>query len=427
MQMPDGAMMDMGDMPMAPVSPPAKTAPMQSEMPGMDVGDSMVGDLGPYAMTREASGTSWQPDSTPAGGVAFRAGDWRLMADGFANAVYDAQGGPRGSSKTFSSSMAMLMASRPAGERGTLAVRGMMSLDPLMGADGYPLLFATGETADGHSGLVDRQHPHDLFMELASTYSYRLSDNASVFVYGGLPGEPALGPTAFMHRASGMDNPEAPITHHWLDSTHITFGVLTAGYVIGPWKVEGSAFRGREPDQYRSDIEAPRLDSYSARLTYNPGPNWSLQTSWGYLKSPEQLMPEVNENRVTASASYNLPLDGNNWATTLAWGKKFDTPAQTLDGFVLESELTLDGKHTLFARAERVGEDELFDGDPILGGQTVTVNKATLGYIRDFHVAEHVKFGVGGLVDRYAYPSKLDGAYGSNPTSFMLFARLKLI
>jgi hypothetical protein len=395
------------------------------QMPGMH--HHMNGVLGVYPMTRDASGTSWQPDSTPHEGLHFMADDWSLMAHGFVNGVYDNQGGPRGANKTFSSSMAMLMGQRPVGERGTWALRGMMSLDPLMGKNGYPLLFATGETANGTTPLVDRQHPHDLFMELSSTYIYRLTDNSSVFVYGGLPGEPALGPTAFMHRFSGMDNPEAPITHHWLDSTHITYGVLTGGYVQGAWKIEASGFNGREPDQYRYNIEAPKLDSYSTRLTYNPTANWSFQTSWGYLNSPEQLMPNVSENRVTASGTYNLPFDSNNWATTFAWGRKMNNPGHDLDGFLLESAVVLHDTHTFLGRAERVGEDELFDGSPTLGNQVITVNKLSVGYIRDFHIAEHLKFGVGGLVSRYAYPDKIDSAYGSNPTSYMAFVRLKLI
>ena len=188
--------------------------------------------------------------------------------------------------KTFLNGMFMGMAQRPLGE-GTFGLRAMLAPDPFMGANGYPLIFATGETADGRTHLIDRQHPHDLFMELATTYSYAFNKNSSVYVYAGLPGEPALGPSAFMHRTSGMDIPEAPITHHWLDSTHITFGVLTAGVVLDTWKLEASAFKGREPDQYRYDIEAPKLDSYSARISWNPIRELSLQVSWGHLKSPE--------------------------------------------------------------------------------------------------------------------------------------------
>jgi len=171
-----------------------------------------------------------------------------------ANAVYDHQGGPRGDTKTLSTSMLALMAQRPLSD-GTLGLHAMVSLDPLMGKRGYPELLQTGETADGQNRLIDRQHPHDLFMELAASGSLPLSGDSSVFGYLGLPGEPALGPPAFMHRLSAVDNPEAPISHHWLDSTHITYGVVTVGYVFRNIKLEGSAFHGREPDQNRYDIE----------------------------------------------------------------------------------------------------------------------------------------------------------------------------
>jgi hypothetical protein len=404
--------------------------PGMADMPAMPIAPiSMTGAFGPYSMAREASGTSWQPDTTPMDEPQFMLGPWMLMAHGYADAIYDDQGGPRGASKGFSTSMGMLMARRPLGDSGTLGLRAMMSLDPLMGANGYPLLFATGETADGRTPLVDRQHPHDLFMELSASYSLALSGGSSVFLYAGLPGEPALGPPAFMHRESGMDIPEAPITHHWLDSTHITYGVLTAGYVHHRWKIEVSAFRGREPNQNRFDVEAPALDSASARLSFNPGLNWSLQASGGYLHSPEQLSPGVNETRVTASASYTRPFgESDIWATTFAWGRKFNAPGRTLDGFLLESELVLHGLNTLFTRIERVDEDELFDTSPAspLQGSAVTVDKISLGYIRDVRVAAHVKLGAGVLVSRYKYPSALDRAYGSDPTSFMLFLRLRV-
>src|SRR5215213_9400728 len=214
--------------------------------------------LGRYGMTREGSGTSWVPDTTPHEGIHAQFGEWSTMAHAHFNFVYDRQGGPRGGDKAFVGGMVMAMAQRPLGD-GTFGLRAMLSPDPFMGPSGYPLLLASGETADGRTHLIDRQHPHDLFMELAATYSRNISQTASVFLYAGLPGEPALGPPAFMHRTSGVDNPEAPITHHWLDSTHITFGVVTAGLVVDKWKIEVSAFRGREPDQRRYDVEAPKL------------------------------------------------------------------------------------------------------------------------------------------------------------------------
>jgi len=40
--------------------------------------------------------------------------------------------------------------------------RVMGSIEPVMGRSGYPLLLQTGETADGTTPLLDRQHPHDV-------------------------------------------------------------------------------------------------------------------------------------------------------------------------------------------------------------------------------------------------------------------------
>jgi len=389
---------------------------------------SMQASYGLYAMTREASGTSWQPDSSPMSGLHMDWGEWSAMAHAAVYGVYSHQGGPRGGNMLFSPSMGMLMAQRNVGENGTLALRGMLSLDALMGKRGYPLLFAAGETADGVNHLVDRQHPHDLFMELAVSYSHRLSEKSSLFIYGGLPGEPAFGPSAFMHRVSAGDNPEAPLTHHWLDSTHITFGVLTAGFIWDRVKIEASAFRGREPDQFRYNIETPKLDSYAARLTYNPDENWSLQASMGWFESPEQLSPANDEKRISLSASYNLLIgEGDNWATTLAWGHKIGDNAPRLDGFLLESAVTLDLTHTFFMRAERVDQRELFEAPSPLHHQVFAVNKLSLGYIHDWRLAEHVSLGVGGLGSAYAYPDALNASYGRSPFSYMLFVRLKLL
>jgi hypothetical protein len=382
--------------------------------------------LGPYAMTREGSGTSWVPDTTPHEGIHGRFGEWSTMAHAQFNLVYDRQGGPRGGEKTFVNGMVMAMAQRPLGD-GTFGVRAMLAPDPFMGPSGYPLLLASGETADGKTHLIDRQHPHDLFMELAATYSRNISDTASVFLYVGLPGEPALGPPAFMHRTSGVDNPEAPITHHWLDSTHITFGVVTAGVVVNNWKLEASAFRGREPDQHRFDIEPPKLDSFSARLSWNPIRELSMQASAGRIKSPEGLEPNVDEDRITASATYAQPFGQDNlWSSTFAWGRKILRPGQTLDGFMLESALILKKTYTLFLRAERIAETELHHDVPGLHDRVLMVNKVSVGGIYDFYRTEHVRAGIGALVSKYALPDELKPVYGSDPTSGMIFGRIKI-
>lgn len=387
----------------------------------------MRGFLGPYSMTREGSGTSWLPDATPHEGIHSSVGDWMFMGHALINGVYDRQGGPRGGDKFFVPGMVMGMAQKQTGDS-TFGFRAMLSPDPLMGANGYPLLLATGETADGKMHLIDRQHPHDLFMELAATYSYQLSANSSLFLYAGLPGEPALGPSAFMHRTSGMDIPEAPLTHHWLDSTHITFGVVTAGVIVNNVKWEASAFRGREPDQHRYDIEAPKLDSYSTRFTWNPTRELSMQVSWGHISSPEQLAPNTDENRLTASATYTQPFGNDNlWSSTFAWGRKMLQPGITLDGFLLESELIFKKTVTLFMRAERVKENELLEDVPAFTTAPVFyVNKISVGGIYDFPVAKHLKLGIGALVSKYGIPDVARPYYGSDPTSYMVFFRLKL-
>lgn len=385
----------------------------------------MTGIYGPYAIGREASGTSWQPESTPHQGLHYMPDDWMVMVHGYANGVYDRQGGPRGADKAFSSSMLMAVAQHPIGD-GTLGLRSMASLDPAMGPRGYPLLLQTGETADGTTPLVDRQHPHDLFMELAATYSLPLGEDSSAFGYFGLPGEPALGPPAFVHRFSAVENPEAPITHHWMDSTHISYGVATLGYIWRDWKLDASAFKGREPDRYRWDVEPPRLDSFSARLSYNPTPDWALQASYGHIKSPEQLEPDVDVGRFTASASYNLRAGGAFSQTTFGFGRNMSSPGNGTNAFLLESAVSLE-RHTVFARAERVDKDELFVPPSPLAGQPFAVNQVSLGYLYDFARWRHSQWGVGAMGSFVLLPAALRASYGGDPGSVLVFARVKLI
>ncbi|MGE5624125.1 MAG: hypothetical protein ACM3ZT_01100 [Bacillota bacterium] len=385
----------------------------------------MPGALGGYSMTRESSGTSWQPEATPMDGIMDMGSEWMTMYHGLLDQVHDRQGGPRGGKEDFSESIFMFMAQRRLG-LGTLGFHGMFSLDPLMGPAGYPLLLQTGETADGVKPLVDRQHPHDLFMELSASYSHPLSDGQSAFAYAGLPGEPALGPPTFMHRASGEDVPEAPITHHWLDSTHVTFGILTAGWIMGDVKLEASTFHGREPDQFRWNIETGRLDSAAARASWNPGEHWALQMSRGYIHSPEQLEPGVNQRRSTASAMYEMSyVSGWRWAATLAWGQNDNRPGHKLDAWLAESEFRYGDAHTVFLRLERVQEDELFAPPAPQAGSVYGVGKLSVGYIHDWRFLDHLRFGFGALVSAYQMPAAVATAY-VGPDSYMLFARFKL-
>ena len=386
-------------------------------------GHGMRAALGPYPATREASGTAWQPDASRHGGVHVTAGDWQLMGHALLNGVYSWQDGPRGGDKAFLAGMVMGMAQREAGP-GTLQFRAMLSPDPFMGRDGYPILLASGETADGVTPLVDRQHPHDLFMELSASYSVRVAPETSLYLYGGLPGEPAFGPPAFMHRMSIMDSPEAPITHHWLDSTHITFGVVTAGITHRNVKIEASRFNGREPDERRYSIETAPLDSTAARLSWTPTANLSLQASWADLKSPEQLEPDEDETRWSASGIYTRTFGGGNWwSATAAWGRR-DKDHGSLDALLIEGAVGLDA-WTLFGRAEYTENNELVP-DHGHHGDTYKVGKASIGAIRDFRLAPNVKFGIGGLVAKNFVPAALEPLYGGASGGAMGFVRLKV-
>jgi hypothetical protein len=396
------------------------------EMEGGHAGHEMAALFGPYPMTREASGTAWQPDSAPHAGLHLMRGDWQLMAHGYATLVYDDQGGARGDRKTFLGDMLMGMASRPLGP-GRLGLRAMLSTEPwTIGRAGYPLLLQTGETANGVTPLVDRQHPHDLFMELSASYRHDTAADGSVFVYAGLPGEPALGPPAFMHRFSGLENPEAPLAHHWLDSTHIAWGVTTLGWVRGGWKLEGSVFTGREPDQHRTDVESPQMDSWSCRVSLQPSANWSLQASFGHLKSPEQLEPEVDTARATVSAIYDRPLAGGHWQTTFAWGRNSRDPGTATAALLLESALAPAPRHTFFGRLERLQNDEIPAADG-RRGEVFTVGKLSLGYLYDALLGDGWKGGVGLLGSAVRVPRELEGAYGGRtPLSWMGFFRVRL-
>jgi hypothetical protein len=417
-----------------PASPPPPVAPSQTppaDHSGHQMAEGhqsgaeheMAGALGPYAMSREASGTAWQPDASVHGGLHATAGEWTLMGHLMLNAVYDTQSGPRGDEMAFVSGMAMGSARRDLGDS-TLQFRAMLSPDPLMGRRGYPLHLAAGETADGVNLLVDRQHPHDFFMELATSYSHRIGVKASLFLYAGLPGEPAFGPPPFMHRMSIMDSPEAPISHHWLDSTHITFGVITAGLVVGGVKIEGSRFNGREPDERRWDIETGSLDSTALRLSWNPTPNLSLQASWAHLVSPEQLEPGENSTRWSASAIYTRRFgSGNWWSTTLAWGRRSGGHEQ-FDAFVLESAAGL-GPWTLFARAEATETNELLFAAGH-HGPTFDVGKVSAGAVRDFRIAPNVRLGIGAQYALNFVPGPLEALYAGDPDGAMLFVRLRV-
>jgi len=395
---------------------------------------AMAGPLG-ISESREGSGTAWQPEATPVYGFQAGAGRWSLMGQGNAFLQFIDEGSDRGASQLGSvnwfmgmarwgfggegegegdstgtgtgeakgkgkakgegegmAGMDMGHASGPgegagAAARADLTLRAMLSLEPLtVGRCGYPDLLATGELCDGRA-LHDRQHPHDLFMEVAAQYRQALSRNVAVELYGGPVGDPALGPVAFPHRASALWTPIAPIGHHWEDATHVAFGVVTAGVYGRVWKLEGSAFNGREPDDRRFDFDLGPLDSYAARLWVAPSDKLVVQVSTGYLRAAEQTPgaeARTDVHRTTASLEYELPVGGGgSWASTLVWGLSRAHGIAT-NAALAESALDLDGRNVLHGRAEvadKTGEDLALDAAEVRD-QVFRVGKLAFGYDR---------------------------------------------
>jgi hypothetical protein len=381
-------------------------------------------------MSREGSGTSWLPDSSPMYGKMFMLGEDMLMLHGAIFPRYTNVSTRRGDDRIDAPNWIMGMYSHPLGDSTQVGTRLMMSLDPLTeGGRGYPLLFQTGESWNGEA-LHDRQHPHDLFDELSFSLSQKFEHDLSAYVYFGYPGEPALGPPAFMHRPSAMDDPDAPIGHHWQDSTHITFGVATAGLVwsrFGGMKFEGSIFTGREPDENRYDFDRPRFDSYSGRVSWNPTKNLALQVSHGYIKSPEAVDPKTNIHRTTASAIYNLPLGPDrNWSNTFVWGQNNASGEGKTQSFLIESNYQR-GRDTVYLRWERVeksGHELVLD--PPDESRIFPIGGYTIGYVRDLSHGNGVDIGLGTQFTINNRPDSLDRYYGDDlGYAFQFFLRIR--
>ena len=380
-------------------------------------------------MSRESSGTAWVPDSTPIYGRMFMLGDDMLMLHGAIFPRYTNVSTRRGDDRIDAPNWIMAMFAHPFSEDTQLGLRVMMSLDSLTeGGRGYPLLLQSGESWNDQP-LHDRQHPHDLFDELSFSISHKFDVDLSGYFYFGYPGEPALGPPTFMHRLSAMDDPDAPIGHHWQDSTHVSFGAATAGLQwshYGGIKIEGSVFTGREPDENRYDFDRPRFDSFSGRISWNPTQNLALQVSHGYIKSPEALEPDVNRHRTTASAIYNLRLGRDaNWSNSLVWGRNNDSGEKT-NSYLLETNYQR-GRDTVYARWERVeksGHELVLS--PVDFEEIFPVNTASIGYVRDVSHGNGIDVGLGGQFTLNFWPSELDRYYGHGPGyGFEMFLRIR--
>jgi hypothetical protein len=428
---------------------PADSSRAGHHMAGMDMGE--MGMSHAYSknlpMSRNGSGTAWQPDQTPMYMWMQHKGPWMLMYHGAAFGRYTSQNfnhdGARGQrSAVDGPNWFMTMAQRNIGQRGLLNLSLMMSLDPLTETrGGYPLLFQTGESYKGQP-LIDKQHPHDLFSGLSVAYTYAVSKDIDLTAYLGYPGEPAVGPTAFMHRISAMPNPDAPLSHHWTDATHITYGVATLGVRYKRFKLEGSNFTGREPDQYRFDFDKPRADSWAARLNWNPSRELALQVSHAFIKSPEDLHPDENVRRTTASVLHSRSWGERHYiASALVWGLNQGHGHHAAHAVLAETNLTL-GRPTFYGRYEFVqkGTEELGYYVPGPADEPLdmlfNINALTLGasYRLASLGARGPELSLGGQLTGYVIPITLQNSqlgrgvgqpgYGKLPLSASVYVRL---
>ncbi len=397
------------------------------DMPGMDMSQPGAEWMPSPHMS---SGTGWQPAATVGHMWMMSEGGWDVMVHGVVFVDYNQQGGPRGEGKAESVNWLMAMEQHKLGH-GSILVREMFSAESLTSPHpGFPELFQTGETYHGQP-LVDHQHPHNVFSELALYYARPVGNRLSWEFYGAAAGEPALGPVAYMHRASASELPLAPLSHHLQDSTHISFGVITTGLVVNKidWiknsglKVEGSVFNGREPDEKRYTIQFAPLDSWSARLSVAASRNWTAQYSYGRLEHPEAL-ERGSQRRQTASVEYVRPFAGGSWATSAVWGRVHKVwDDHNLNGYLLETTANFKLRNYAFSRMELVDKDELFPDNPLL--PSFRIGDYTFGGARDLIQSRLWQVALGGDVTFYSKPSMLDSAYGNDPISFQLFVRVR--
>jgi hypothetical protein len=377
------------------------------------------------------SGTSAEPSSTPLSMLMTRKGSWRLMFHGvaFLNALQ--QSGPRGADKIFSTNWLMPMAQRPFGP-GILTLRTMLSFEPATTTDRYyPELFQQGETAFGKP-IVNGQHPHDFIMELAALYDVTVSEHSLLSFYLAPTGDPAMGPTAFPHRASASEDPIAPLGHHLEDATHIASDVITTGFTYRFARIEASGFHGREPDEFRWDIDSGTIDSWSIRATVNPARNWSAQYSFGHLTSPETLRPTEDLQRMTASVMYNRPMARGNWASTLIWGRNRNLKNGLVgNGYLAESTLRFAERNYVWGRIENVDRTRelLHDNRPVTTSfqenNVGRVQAYTAGYEHDVDLVPHLATGIGAQLTVYHTPDTLKSIYGTDPIGAVVFLRFR--
>jgi hypothetical protein len=387
----------------------------QDSMPGMN-----MGDMNPAAMSMMdlASGTSANPAAWKMPMLMARLGSWNTMLMGTAFVVDTQQTGPRGGDKLYSPNWFMGMAEHRAGDKGAIQVDVMLSLDPAtITGEQYPLLFQTGETAYGKA-LYDAQHPHNFVMGLGLHYAYEVSEDTTIELYAAPVGDPALGPVAYPHRASAAELPQATISHHLQDSTHISDDVVTVGVAHRMFRLEASGFHGAEPGENRWIIQQGAIDSWSTRVWFLPTKNWAAQFSVGRIAHPEALEPG-DQVRSTGSVSYTK----GGWSSSVVWGRNHNTATYlNTNSYLAESVLPFGRGNFITGRVELADKDDLHV--PVPGA--FRIGAYTLGYTRDVEIFKYIETGVGANFSFYSLPDVIKPYYGDRPLGGNVYIRFRI-
>jgi len=384
-----------------------------------------------HILSHTGSGTSAEPISTPAPMLMTMKGSWMFMFHANVFVLDEQQSSSRGGDKFFSTNWFMSMAQRKLGP-GVFTTRVMLSLEPAtVTGRRYPLLFQQGETAFG-APIADGQHPHDFIMELAVLYDLKLGEKSLLSFYFAPTGDPAIGPAAYAHRASASENPVGTLGHHQEDSTHISDDVVTIGLTHGITRIEASGFHGREPNEFRWDIDQGKIDSWSTRLTMEPGKNWSGQYSYARITSLEALFPGENQERMTASVMYNRPFHDGNWANTLLWGRTRSLQDNSIfNSYVFESTVRFRARNYAWTRIESAERsNELILGEKPLppGFQEQPIGQVqayTFGYDREITLIPHLASAIGAQFTTYGVAERLKPIYGAHPAGVAVYLRLR--
>lgn len=453
-----------------PAMPGINTSTQMSMPPGAPATPAAMDMMKPPTnlieseLNHTTSGTSAEPPSTPVAMLMRNYRGWMLMLHGsaFLSDTQQQARSPRGGDKLFSTNWLMPMAMRqlgPDGRYGQLTLRTMLSLEPAtITSRQYPEIFQQGETAFGKP-IIDGQHPHNFFMELAALYDLRIGKQVLLSFYAAPIGDPAIGPIAYPHRHSASENPLAALGHHQEDSTHIAFNVLTGGLTWRWLRFEESGFHGAEPTEQRWGFQpSPNglaIDSYSSRITFSPAQNWTSQYSIAHIVSPEALFPGEDQQRQTASIMYNRPIGAHhdtasmpgmdmaspatgNWSTTLIWGRTKSLPQNGDDGskensYLLESLLQFHTRNYIWTRIENAGRSNellITPGNPVPPNFEESpighVAAYSFGYDRDFRILPHILTAPGAQFTTYTTPDSLTPTYGHHPWGVVAFVRFRI-